>query len=262
MATLDLFRPGGFALVVLLAFRVGGLLLVAPVFASRTVPMAIRVALLLILTMLLVPAGFARAEAEPQVTAATLLGETLVGFAIGVGAALLVGAAEVAGDYLALQTGLASSSLLDPMNQVPVPTLGQFAQLFVVALFLALNGHILMLEALAASLDRLPVGGPIDMRGGIVEVIGLGGELFTLGLRFAAPVVVAVMVGNLAIGILSRAAPQFNVLIVAFPVQIGIGLFVLAAALPIIATFVAGWPGAYEAVVSNLLTAFVRVGGP
>ena len=255
MTGFDLFAPGGYALVALLALRIGGLLLVAPVFSARSVPMQVRAALLVLLTVLLIPVAAGRADAAPAVTPATMAAETLVGFAVGLGAAVFIGASELAGDYLAMQTGLSNSSLLDPMNQSPVPTLGQFAQLFTVTLFLSLDGHVLMLDALTASAEAVPLGGAVAFEHGVGALVALGGELFSIGLRFAAPVVVAVMISNLALGILSKAAPQFNVLMVAFPVQIGVGLVTLGLALPVVATFVATWPALYEGVVAGLLEA-------
>lgn len=259
MTGFDLFAPGGLALLVLLGLRVGGVLLIAPVFAARPVPVRVRAVLLVVLTLVLVPAAAAAADpagGPARVTAESFFAESLIGFAIGLGAAVLIGAAEVAGDYMAMQMGLSSSSVLDPINQSPVPTLGQFANLFALTLFLALGGHLLLLEALAASVTVVPIGAGLDFEPGLGAMVALGGALFALGLRFAAPVIVAVMVGNLALGILSKAAPQFNVLIVAFPIQIGIGLFALAAALPLLAVFLSTWPSLFEGMTTTLFDAF------
>lgn len=251
----DLLAPGAPAMVALLAFRLSGMMLVAPLYSGRVVPVPIRVAVLLVLTALLIPVAWGHLDRVPQVSPAALIQEMLIGFAIGLGAAVLIGAAEVAGDYVALQTGLSSAGLLDPVSGGTVPTLGQFTHLFALTTFLTLNGHVLVLEALAASTELIPVGAGIASEDGLTEMILLGGHLFAVGLRIAAPVIVAVLISNLALGILNKAAPQFNVLLMAFPVQIGIGLLVLALTLPLLAAFVSTWPGIYEGLASRLIEA-------
>jgi flagellar biosynthetic protein FliR len=257
-ASFDPTAPGALSVLVLWALRVGGVLLVAPLFSARNIPAMLKAALLVLLAIVLLPAALAHTVEGARITAATFFSETLVGFAIGLGAAVFVGAAEVMGDVLALQTGLSSASVFDPLGQQSVSTLGQFTQLFALALLLTLNGHLVILEALAASTVAIPVGGALELERGLASMIALGGHLFSLGLRFAAPVVAVVLISNVALGILARVAPQLNVLMVAFPVQIGLGLFTLALSIPLIATAFTSWPTAYEAMLSTLLTALGR----
>jgi len=255
----DPTAPGALALIALLGARVGGLLLIAPALSGRPVPMMVRTALLVLLTMVLLPAsaGAAAGGAVPRVTAATLLCETLIGMALGLGAAVFVGAAEAAGDLISVQMGLSAAAVLDPVTQQSTPTLASFTRLFATALLFAVGGHLAMIGALASSVDLLPVGGEIDAADGLRAMVMLGGELFVLGLRFAAPVAAALLVSNVALGILARTMPQLNALIVAFPVQIGLGLFPLGVALPYVAAPFASWPLSYEAVTSRLLDAFM-----
>lgn len=252
-APFDLFAPGSAGVLALFGARVSGLVLVAPVFSARTVPVMVRTALVVLLTVLLAPAARGLAVGAPALTPAAFLGEALVGFAIGLGAALLVGAAEAAGELMAIQIGLSGASIMDPLNPHGSPVLGQFMQLFALALLLALDLHLVMLDALGASVRLLPVGGALDVQAGLGEMVRVGGTLFGLGLRFAAPVVAAVLVANVALAVLSRAAPQLNVLSVAFPIQIAIGLFALMAALPFIATFFTGWEAGYDGMLERML---------
>ena len=134
-------------------------------------------------------------------TPTAMLSETLIGFAIGLRAALLVGAAEAMGDLLAVQIGLSGAAVLNPLTNQSVPVLGQFTNLFALALLLAVNAHLTMLDTLAASTRLLPVGGATDMPAGAAAMAGLGGSLFVLGLRFAAPVVAVVLLANAALAI-------------------------------------------------------------
>jgi flagellar biosynthetic protein FliR len=251
----DLFAPGSAATAVLFAARVSGLVLVAPVFSARTLSPMLKAALIVVLTLLLQPAALARVTTVPAVTPAAALAETLVGFAIGLGAALVVGAAQAAGDLMSTGIGLSGAAIFDPINNTQVPVLGQFMQLFALTLLLASNAHLVMLDALAASTRYVPVGSAVDMHAGARALLSLGGSLFALGLRFAAPVIAAVMVSNVALAVLSRAAPQLNVLSVAFPLQIATGLFALAGSLALVSTLFSGWEGAYDSSLTGVLDA-------
>lgn len=252
VAAFDPFAPASATTLVLFGTRVGGMMLVAPAFSSTTIPRTVRVGLLVMLTVLLQPAALASLKAAPALTATSFASETLIGFAIGLGVALLVGAAETAGDVMAVQMGLSGASLLDPLDTTQAPVLGTFTRLFATTLLLSLNFHTVMLGALADSAARFPVGSPVSLQGGSLAILQLGGTLFVLGVRFAAPVITAVLIANVALAVLGRAAPQLNILTVAFPLQITIGLFALLAALPAMARFFEGWSGTYDGMMSHV----------
>jgi flagellar biosynthetic protein FliR len=254
---IDLFAPGSPQTLVLLAARVGGLVLVAPVFSTRTIPTAVKTGLILLLTALLQPLALARAGTIPQITPATFVGETLVGFGLGFGAALLVGAAGVAGDLMGIQIGLSGAAVFDPINNSSENVLGTFGGLFAITLLLAVDAHLVMIDAVARSLHLIPLGTALHADG-LRELVRSAGVLFALGLQFASPVIAAVLVANTALAILSRAAPQLNILSVAFPIQIGVGLVALAAAIPFIGAFYHGWSGLYTTTMNHVLAAFAR----
>jgi flagellar biosynthetic protein FliR len=259
----DLLAPGAAPVAVLVALRTGGLLMVAPLFSAKTIPVAVRTGLLVVLAVLLAPAAYAGAAraGDPSlvaVTPATFLAETLVGIALGLGAALLVGAVEVAGDLMTTTIGLSGASLFDPLNGASSTVVAQLCQMFAVTVLLALDGHLVMLDALAESLRAVPVGGGVDVRAGLAALVAGGAQLFVLGLRFAAPVLAATMIGNVALAVLTRAAPQLNVLSVAFPVQIAVGLAALVAALAFVATWLTGFTGHYAGSLETVFGGMVR----
>lgn len=262
LAGLGALSPEGAALAALLSFRVAGVLWTAPIFSARIVPMHIKAALTVLLVVVLFPV----AEAVPaglEVTAATIASEILIGMTLGLGAAIFVTAAEWAGDMLAVQMGLSGANVLDPLSQTQLPVLGQFLGLFVTAMILSLGGHLIVLQALTASTELLPVGGGVELGAGAPVVIELGTTLMAFGLQIAAPVVAAMMIGNVALGVLARTVPQLNVLMVAFPVQIAIGLFVLGASLPLMASLFSSWGDAYLGLARGLLVELDPIpGGP
>lgn len=256
VAPFDPLAAGSASTLVLFGSRLSGMLLVAPVFSGTVVPVQLRVALLVVLTVLLQPVAFATLTVAPHVTPATVLSETLVGFSIGLGVALLIGAAEVAGAVMAVQIGLSGSAILDPLDSSQSPVLAPFLRLFAITVILSLNLHTVMLGALADSVRAFPVGARLSMVGGAEALLQLGGTMFSLGLRFAAPVIAAVFIANVALAVLGRAAPQLNILTVAFPVQIALGLFTLAAVMPSVGRVFSGWGATYSDMLVHVARGF------
>lgn len=256
MGALDLFAPRSPATLVLVGARVSGLMLLAPSLSATIVPRLVKVGLIVLFTVLMQPAVLPLAE-QAVLSPGAIAGEVLVGLAIGLGAALIVGAAETAGDLMAVQIGLSGTAILDPMDNSQLPSLGVFTRLFAVTLLLTMGLHEVMLRALAESFVAMPPGAARDLAGGLEALVGSGSTLFLLGLRFAAPVIAVVLLVNVALAILSRAAPQFNLLSVSFPIQIALGLFALAATLPAMGRTLAAWPTAYGDIVARIGSGFL-----
>jgi len=256
MATAELDRMilSGGATAALLAARIGGLVLVAPVYSSRAIPMRARATVLILLTLALLPSVPAVSVPPTPVRFAVEMG---IGLTIGLAASLYITGATGAGDLLATQMGLSAATVLNPASGESVPILGQFAQLMALAIVLSLGGHLVMIEAVSESLAIAPLGGSVSIDRGLLALVELAGRVFVIALRFAAPVMAVLLLGNVALGVLGRAAPQMNILMVAFPVQIGVGLFALAAAIPIIGTILGGWPFDFAEDFKYLMNALV-----
>ena len=249
----DLLTTGGMATFVLLAARIGGMILIAPVFSSKSVPMKLRSVILIVFAVVLVPVARAHAAGIPAITPLTMLSETIVGFGLGLGTALVLGAASAGGDLMSVQTGLAGASVLDPMTNIQVPVLGQFMTALATLLLFSSGGHLVMIEGLGTSLELIPVGTVPDLGAGLLAMSKMGGMLLSLGVMFAAPVMASTMVTNVALAILTRAAPQLQIITVAFPLQIAAGLFTLAAALSLTAVWFTGWTGYHDGLLHTIL---------
>ena len=256
----DLYAPGVPQALVLLAARLTGLLVIAPVFSARTVPVRLRTAFLLVLTLLLAPVAVHALgpHPAPALTPDTFAAELVIGFAIGFGAAVLIGAVETAGDLMSTTVGLSGASLLDPMTGSSSPVLAQFSQLFAVTVLLALDGHLVMLDAVAESVRALPVGSAVELRAGLAALVASGSSLFLLGLRFAAPAIAAAMIGNTALAVLTRVAPSINLLTITFPLQAALGLTAVTAAFAMTATWLVGWSGHYGDVLARVFAALAH----
>jgi flagellar biosynthesis protein FliR len=253
MPRFDLISPGSATALVLIVMRLTGLLLIAPVFSARQVPMRLRTAVLLAFAVLLQPVARAHAATGLVITPAAALAELALGFGIGLGSAIVIGAATAAGDLMSQQIGLAGASVLDPMSNIQVPVLGQFSTTFATLLLLASGGHLLMIEALGESLSMLPIGADLDLAAGALAMAKLGGQLCALGVLFAAPAIAATMLANVALAVLTRVAPQLQILTVAFPLQIAAGLFTLATTLGLTAVWWSGWSDRHEGLMTRVL---------
>ncbi len=249
---LDLFlAPGGAAAAALLVFRVTGLMAIAPMLSARFLPLQLKAAITVLLVLLLLPAAVAGGGGGGAVTPSLLVTELVIGFALGFVAGVLIHAAEVAGDFIAVQVGLSGANLLDPLSDTQMPVLGQFMGIAVLTAFLIIGGHHVVVGALADSLAHAPPG-EVRLDDGVRTLVEIGSLLFQLGLRMAAPIIAAVTIGNVALGILARTVPQMNVLMTAFPLQIGVGLLVLAATFPLLGHLVAGWPAEVRSLADHL----------
>jgi flagellar biosynthetic protein FliR len=256
----DPLAPGSATTLALFAARMSGLLLIAPVFSATSVPRMVRVGTLVVLTVLLQPVALASVTGTPRLTPATAVSELLIGFAIGLGAALIVGAAEAAGDVMAVQIGLSGSAILDPLDTSSIPVLGSFTRMMALVILLSLDLHHGMLTALAESTVALPVGTVINATGGLQAMLQTASALFVIGVRFAAPVIAVVLIVNVALALLGRAAPQLNILSVSFPIQITVGLLALSATLPAMGRYLTSWRSVTDGMLTHIVHGFTAVG--
>ena len=127
-------------------------------------------------------------------------------------------------------------------------------QLLALITLLISGGHIMMLKAIAQSFVAMPLGAPLDLGAGFHEVVVAARAVFSSGLQFAAPVIAAVLLMNIALAVLGRAAPQLNIMSLAFPLQIGLGLLTFAGSLGLVVHAMSDWTPTF----STTLEAFVR----
>ncbi|PZP61802.1 MAG: flagellar biosynthetic protein FliR [Azospira oryzae] len=214
--------------------RVLGLLMVAPVLS--TAPARVRIGLGVVATLAIAP----MAGTMPEAAVGSLQGllilaqEVAVGAAMGFAVRLTFAALQVAGDLAGLQMGLGFATFFDPQSSGQTPVMAQFVELAGVLLFLAINGHLMMMAALAQSFQVLPVGAALAP-GSWRTLAELGTGVFSLGVLLALPVVGPLLVVNVVLGVLSRAAPQLNIFAVGFPMTLMAGFVALAVTLPYLA---------------------------
>lgn len=210
--------------------RIGACLMVAPMFGARFVPARTRILLAAALTALVVPlmpaTGIAPFSAQGLVVVAQQL---LIGIALGFALQIVFDALGLAGQLLANSMGLSFAFNVDPLRGSSTAALGQIYIILATLVFLALDGHLALLQVLVDGFGTMPVGTTGLGREGLWALVLWGGQLFAGAISIALPGITALLIVNLAFGVVSRAAPSLNLFAVGFPFSLVIGLLVVLA---------------------------------
>lgn len=213
--------------------RIAALVMVAPVFGAGTVPARFRIGFAVALTVIVAPLLPPAPEADPLtplgwITAAQ---EILIGVAMGFIVQMIFDALVIGGQTIAMSMGLGFAMLVDPQRGVSVPVLSQFFIILGLLIFLALDGHLKLLWLLVESFRWLPIGVGMS-QDQFWLLVGWGSEMFRGALAVALPGVAALLLVNIAFGVMSRAAPTLNLFAVGFPVALLLGFVVIWLAAP------------------------------
>jgi flagellar biosynthesis protein FliR len=209
-------------------FRIASLFMFMPIIGTQLVPNRVRLYLALAVCMVVMPT----LPAMPQVDAISLntflliAQEVLIGAMLGLTLQLFFQAFVIAGQIVAMQMGLGFASMVDPANGISVPVIGQFFLLLVTLLFLAMNGHLVVFEVLAESFVTLPVGDGLltDHYWTLANKLGW---VFGAALILVLPAITALLVVNVAFGVMTRAAPQLNIFSIGFPLTLLLGFIIV-----------------------------------
>lgn len=213
--------------------RIGGMVAVAPIFGTRTVPARVKIILTLIISMAVVPMLGEGPGVDPLSFAGllVLIQEILIGAFIGFSVSLVFEALITGGQIIAQLMGLGFASMMDPQNGVSVPVVGQFYTVMATLIFLAINGHLLLIEMIVSSFQSLPIGVGLS-RESFMGLALWGKWVFIGAVMVALPSIVALLIVNIAFGVMTRAAPQLNIFAVGFPITILFGFLVMVLTLP------------------------------
>ena len=216
------------------AARILAMFSIAPLFGHASVPVTVKVGLGILLSIAIAPGLPPLPDVAPFSGDGLLIlvQQMLIGFALGFAIRLVFAAVELAGELAALSMGLSFSSFFDPLSQSEASSISQFFGWLALMVFIASNLHLAMLATLAKSFVALPVSATPMGTGPFRLLAGYGGQVFALGLQLALPVIAALLVANLALGILNKAAPQLNLFGIGFPVTLGTGFLMISVVLP------------------------------
>lgn len=234
--------------------RILGLLMVTPVFGHRSVPARVKIGLGVFITLIVSPA----LPPMPDVGLGSwhglfiLVQQFLIGLAIGFIIRIAFAAVETAGEIVGLQMGLGFASFFDPQSAGQTLVLARFFNMLALLVFMAVNAHLLMLGVLVESFQILPVSTQPLASNGFFNVAAYGSTVFAVGLQLALPLIAILLMTNLALGILTRSAPQLNIFAIGFPITLGVGLITLDLTLPY-------FTPQFENMIQNGLKAMVMV---
>lgn len=214
--------------------RIAGAMMAAPIFGNRNIPMRVRILLGLLVAILVTPNLPESAAVNPLSVSAMLMAanELLIGIMMGFLIQLIFEAFMFAAQMIATGMGLAFSVMTDPQQGISIPVLGQFLMLITTLLFLSMNGHLEFLNMVAGSFQAWPVGQAWLGADVAFQLAGALSDMFRGAVRVALPAVMALLVVQIAMGVVSRAAPTLNLFAVGFPIAIFLGFVVVERILP------------------------------
>ncbi len=218
--------------VALLAVRLTVAVALSPPLTAYGTPTTVRVALTLMLAALTFaersPAPMAlQWVADPLLLILPVLAEVFVGAMLGLGVHVVLAALALAGRLMDVQIGFAIGSVFDPVTRTSANVLGSIVSLLGVTLFFVSDAHLALVQLIAQSIDVFPLG-ELPLLNDPMRPMLAAGMMFTLGLAFAAPVAMALVLTDVAVGVASRNLPQVNVLMLVIPIKVIVGFFVLA----------------------------------
>ncbi|MEX3935570.1 flagellar biosynthetic protein FliR [Paraburkholderia phymatum] len=214
--------------------RILALMATAPAFGEKSLPTRVKIGLAAFVTIIVAPT----LGAMPQVTVFSAQGiwiivnQFLIGAALGFTMQMVFAAVEAAGNFMGMSMGLGFATFFDPHATGSTDVMSRFVNMIALLTFLALDGHLQMLSALLQTFQSLPVAANVLGANGWRVLVGWGSTVISAGLLLSLPVVTALLITNLALGILNRAAPQIGVFQVGLPVTVITGLLLIQLMLP------------------------------
>ncbi len=221
--------------------RVAGIFSVAPVLGHARVPPQVRIILSVGLTLAVAPLA-PLPEALQTGTAgfvALLAREAAIGLSIGYLCALLISAAQTAGELVDHQIGFGLSGIVDPLTNNQMPVIARFLQMFATMVFLASGAHHWLIRALVDSYRVIGPGADADLSRAAAPVTAVFVTVFLTALKIAGPILGVLLLCDICLGLVARTTPQLNLLMVGFPLKIGVGVAAVLVALPVIGVVLA-----------------------
>lgn len=216
--------------------RMSGLFLVAPIFSSRQIPVRVKVFILILLAGTMayfVPVKYAFAIPNAAYFVAALVMEMIIGYTIGFVAYIVFAAIQLAGQIMDMQMGFGIVNVVDPQTGTQIPLMGNLTQTLALLIYLCIDGHHYLLQALTQSYQVIPVLGFHFSKPLWDLLLEVSVYMFVIAVKIAVPFLVALLTADVAMGFIARTVPQMNVFIVGLPLKILLGFFTLLVLLPV-----------------------------
>jgi flagellar biosynthetic protein FliR len=227
-----------FILFLLIFLRVSAGLLTAPMFGHQTIPLQVKVVLSMFLSYVLFAFSMAQSvKVDLNLLSLFILAvkEMVAGATLGFSIGIIFGGVRYAGELMSYDMGFSMATMFDPENNASFPVLSEILYWFLLMIFIVLNGHHFIIEALISSYKIIPIGEWNISEAAVQKMVFLTGQMFVVAVKIAAPVLVSLFIANIALGVLNKAMPQMNIFGVMFSLKIGLGAIVMIATIPVIA---------------------------
>jgi flagellar biosynthetic protein FliR len=226
---------------VMVLTRISAFFLILPVFGWRSIPVRVKVAITVLLTIffsMIIPVPVNVGETSPIEAVLLLANEATYGLALGLIVTCIFATVKFSGRIIERQMGLAMAQILDPLTGERAQPLGSLLEMIFILLFLSANGHHLFLMIISRSYESFPAGSiptiPVLAEG----VISAGSTMLLHGLKLAAPTLAAFIILMVVLAVLARMVPEMNILFISLPLRVGLGLLMVAIFMPFISSFV------------------------
>lgn len=207
----------------------------APIFSTKNLPAIWKTSIVLCMSLFGWELGLAKQFTTPENPVAfilMILGEAVIGIILALAANMFFAGIQLAGEIIDIQIGLGIMNVIDPMSGTQAPLLGNFKFILAMLVYLTLDGHHLFIQALFDSYSLIPVGKVILTQDFISFLLALFGGVFVIAVKLSVPIVGALLVTDIVMGIMSRTIPQMNIFMVGMPAKILLGFSVLLISLP------------------------------
>jgi flagellar biosynthetic protein FliR len=241
----------------LILTRVSVILFLFPFFSSRVIPVLTKAGLALVIAVILYPVIDAVPGAFPATAwgmARMVLSELIVGMILGLLVQMFFEGIRMMGQLVGFQTGFAITNILDPQSGMQVSILSNMAYLVAMVLFLLLNGHHILLGAMRESFQIIEVGSLNLNRQIFQRVMASSADMFVIAIKIGAPAIAALLFTKVAFGLITKLMPQMNIMIVAFPVQIVVGLLFFGVCLSVLLGSMEKYLGGLGPVLTNTMS--------
>lgn len=217
--------------------RITSFFVVAPIYSSRGVPTQYKIGFsFMVAVLVFLSSGLGQTVAQDMSYVLLIIQEVLVGLLLGFTAFLMMAVVQTAGALIDIQIGFSMANVIDPFTGASSPLIGNFKYMLGLLVFLSMNGHHYLLDAIMYSYDWMPITGNVFTKfqdGSVTDfLITTFAHSFVLALQMAAPLVAALFLTDVGLGFLARTAPQFNVFVIGIILKIIVGLVLLLLLMP------------------------------
>jgi flagellar biosynthetic protein FliR len=217
--------------------RISAMFILTPVIGARFVPIRIRMAIAVIITLIIVPTLGPAPAVEPWSADGVLITakQLLIGIGMGLLLQFIFGAVTLAGMSISTSMGLGMAMMTDPQNGANVPVIGQFLTTLASLLFLVFDGHLALIELISVSFSYMPIGTRGPGPEGFQLIIDASSIIFMAAISLALPAMMTLLSINILLGVMTRVSPQMNIFSVGLPLTLFVGLVILTVTLPVLA---------------------------